>query len=68
MEWIEANPLPAVCRDCRQEECYACDHAGMRWQLSKEDHLRLRRKGLIRAMERLQRQIHEIDKQLEKSK
>ena len=66
MEWIEANPLPTVCQICHEEDCYACDHAGERWYLSEQDKLLLRRKSLVKAMERLQRQIQEIDRQLTK--
>lgn len=45
MEWIEADPLPAVCQNCQEEECYNCDYAGERWTLSQADELRVRRKG-----------------------
>ena len=65
MEWIEANPLPQECLNCQEEDCYECDTAGKRWYLSKADELRIRRKGLIKAIERLERQIHEIDAELE---
>ena len=65
MEWIEANPLPQECLNCQEEDCYECDTAGKRWYLSKADELRIQRKGLIKAIERLERQIHEIDAELE---
>ena len=65
MEWIEANPLPAVCQNCQEEECYNCDYAGERWTLSKADELRVRRNGLLKAIERLQRQVKAIDAELE---
>ena len=65
MEWIEANPLPPACQNCQEEECYNCDHAGERWTLSKADELRVRRKGLLKAIERLQRQVKAIDAELE---
>ena len=65
MEWIEANPLPAVCQNCQEEECYNCDYAGERWTLSKADELRVRRKGLLKAIERLERQVKAIDAELE---
>ena len=65
MEWIEANPLPQECLNCQEEDCYECDTAGKRWYLSKADELRIRRKGIIKAIERLERQIHEIDAELE---
>lgn len=64
MEWLEADPLPAECQDCQGEDCYNCDHAGKRWYLSEENALRIRRKGLIKAIERLQRQVDAIDQQL----
>ena len=64
MEWLEADPLPVACQDCQEEDCYNCDHAGKRWYLSQEDDLRIRRKGLTKAIERLQRQVDDIDRQL----
>lgn len=65
MEWIEADPLPPVCQDCQEEDCYNCDHAGERWTLSQADELRIKRKGLLKAIERLQRQVKAIDAELE---
>ena len=65
MEWIEANPLPPECVDCQEEECYNCDYAGKRWTLSQADELRVRRKGLLKAIDRLQRQVEAIDAELE---
>ena len=65
MQWIEANPLPEVCLRCREADCYNCDHAGERWTLGKADELRLRRKMLEKAILRLQRQLDDIDKELE---
>ena len=64
MEWLEANPLPTECQNCEEEDCYNCDHAGKRWYLSAVDELRVRRKGLVKAVERLQRQIDDIDEKL----
>lgn len=46
-------------------DCGSCDYALDRFYLSREDELRLRKKGLQKAIERLQRQIAEIDKELE---
>lgn len=65
MEWIEADPLPAVYQNCQEEECYNCDYAGERWTLSQADELRVRCKGLLKAIERLQRQVKAIDAELE---
>lgn len=65
MEWIEKNPLPPECVNCQEEECYNCDYAGKRWTLSRADELRVRRKGLLKAIERLERQVRAIDAELE---
>ena len=64
MEWVEVERLPVECVNCQEEEGYNCDHAGKRWQLSREDELLLRRKRLAKGIERLQRQIEEIDREL----
>ena len=65
MKWLEVSPLPDECHECQEEDCYNCDIAGHRWVLAKEDELRTRRKMLEKAVERLQRQIREIDDALE---
>lgn len=64
MDWRETQPMPEECRVCTACDCYGCDRAGERWCLSGEEALRLRRKGLVRAVERLQAQIREIDERL----
>ena len=64
MNWIEAETIPAACRDCTEEDCYNCDTAGERWQLSHEDELKVCRKQMVRAIERLQRRIYSIDIEL----
>lgn len=63
MEWLEADPLPTECQNCR-EDCYNCDYAGERWYLSKADDLRIKRKSLAKAIARLQKQVQEIDDML----
>lgn len=65
MEWIEKDPLPPECLICQEEECYNCDYAGERWTLTRADELRLRRKDLLKAIERLERQVKAIDAELE---
>lgn len=65
MQWLEADPIPEECKTCREGDCYNCDTAGKRWVLSEEDQLRLKRMGLVRAIQRLQRQVEQIDKELE---
>lgn len=64
MDWIEVDPIPEPCKDCQEEDCYNCDTAGERWQLSEEDELKLRRKQLVKAIEHLQREIDAIDMEL----
>ena len=46
-------------------DCGSCDYALDRFYLSREDELRVKKKGLQKAIERLQRQIAEIDRELE---
>lgn len=64
VEWIEANPLPVECENCKEEDCYNCDFAGKRWYLSEADELRVQRKGIEKQIERLKRKISEIDTKL----
>ncbi|MBQ2932858.1 MAG: hypothetical protein IJE62_08510 [Clostridia bacterium] len=64
MKLLEADPLPIVCQGCTEIDCSSCEYGAMRWYFSPKDELQIRRKGLIKAMERLQRQIDDIDKQL----
>ena len=66
MKWIEADPIPEECESCTEADCCACDIAGKRWVLSKEDELRSTRALMVRAVERLQRRIAAIDAELEK--
>ncbi|MBQ8768684.1 MAG: hypothetical protein IJZ15_03425 [Oscillospiraceae bacterium] len=65
MKWLEKSPIPKVCENCAEEDCYNCDVAGERWVLSKEEELHANRKLMVRAIERLERKIAEIDAQLE---
>ena len=64
MEYTEVTPLPPVCQNCQEGDCYNCDYAGQRWQLSQEDELRIRKKGLLRAIERMQQQVEQIERKL----
>lgn len=64
MAWIEANPIPADCNACTRQSCYNCDNAGKRWVLSDKEDLLLRRRMLLKAMQRTQKQIEDIDKKL----
>ena len=64
MVWIEADSLPEECAACREKDCYNCDSAQQRWQLSRVEELRLRRRALEAAQERIRRQIQAIDDEL----
>ena len=68
MEWIEANPLPPACIECEargeDEDCGSCEHGGERFYLSREDELYLLRKGKIKAIQRLQRELQAIDDEI----
>ncbi len=64
MEWIEAEQLPEERRDCREGDCYNCDHAAERRYLHEIDQLKLQRKGLLKAIERNRRKVAAIEKEL----
>ena len=66
MEWAE-TALSKECKRCQKQDCYNCDSAGERWELSRTDELQLRRKGLLKAIERLEREVKEIDAELSAS-
>lgn len=65
MEWLEADPLPQECPSCKEKDCYSCDIAGKRWYLSRKDELLLRRKMLLKAVDRMERQIADIERELD---
>ena len=64
MEWIESSPLPSECQDCTEGDCYNCDYAEARWQLSRIDELQVRRNMMVRSIKRMQRKLALIDKEL----
>lgn len=64
MELYEADPLPEVCLNCQEDDCYNCDYAGLRWLMSRYDELRIKRMGLVKAIERYERQIKAIDEEM----
>ncbi len=64
MEYTEANPLPEICQNCTEAECYNCDYALARWPVSRKFELESTRKLKLRAIAQLQRQIAEIDREL----
>ena len=64
MEWIEALPLPQTCVGC-EEDCGSCNTAGERWVLSEKTELLVRKKAAQKAMERILRDLADIDRRLE---
>ena len=64
MQWVEAESLPAECQGCRESDCYNCDYAGKRWRLTRECELHLKQKGIIKTIERLNRQLKLIEQEL----
>ena len=55
MEWIEVDPIPEECENCKEEDCYNCDTAGKRWVLSQEEEQRLNQVLMTRAAQRRER-------------
>lgn len=66
MEYLQDQLLPAQCQSCEEKDCWECDYAGIRWVLSERDRLICARKLKEQTIARFQRQIAEIDRQLEK--
>ena len=64
MEWLEPNPLPSECQGCTEDDCYNCDYAEARWQLSRIDELQVRKKIMVRSINRMQHKLELIDKEL----
>ena len=65
--YIEADPLPECCIGCK-EDCYNCDEAGERWQLSPKDEFKKLILYKITRIKYLQRQIAELQKDNPKGK
>ncbi len=61
VEYREVSPLPKACQKCTELDCYNCDIAGLRWIADPLDELRLMKKMKQRAIQRLQREITEIE-------
>lgn len=58
--------IPEECKNCVEEDCYNCDTALKRWELSREEKLMTDRLLAVRAIQRLQRKISAIDAELDK--
>lgn len=65
MQYWGTNPLPVQCHKCNEDDCYNCDYAAARWQLSRVEELRVRKKMLTKAIIRLQRQLVETQQELD---
>ncbi|MBR1496559.1 MAG: hypothetical protein IJ617_02925 [Oscillospiraceae bacterium] len=76
MDYIDFEPLPQVCQECiDRRECLSkgepewccdeCDYALLRWPATRVQELRALRTLKEKAIDRLQRQIKEIDKELD---
>ncbi len=69
MELLGKNPLPEHCLNCTEPECDVCEIGYERWRLPHYDELRLKRKGLLKARERLIANNHNtvmMDKRIER--
>lgn len=40
MEIVEISPLPPVCQECEELDCWECDNACMRWKFSNDDGIK----------------------------
>ena len=64
-KYIEKKELPDFCLICEEEDCYNCDNALDRWEISKEDQLKniIRYKIMrIKLLNRQLRQAEEVNK------
>ncbi len=68
MSYVEASPLPEICENCKEEDCYNCDYLLARWVPDREEKLRMEKLSLERAVNRMQRRIQTIDAQLRELK
>ena len=64
MQWIEVTPLPEECGACTETDRYNCDYAGKRWVLQRRQELLLKRKGILKSIARLEKQLEVIDNEL----
>ena len=65
--YIEVNPLPERCVDCK-EDCYNCDFALDRFQITKEQEIKQIIRCKITHIKLLQRQLHIVEKENKKGK
>ena len=76
MDVIEADPLPEVCEECEDRKkclskgepewcCDECDYALLRWPTPRAQELKELKALKEKAIDRLQRQIKDIDRELD---
>lgn len=72
MNYYEVEQLPEVCLTCEEEDCYNCDHALERWEMSKLDRLKMKRalkivqlKSIMEHTEKIEAEIKDLDTKIE---
>ena len=52
LNYTEISPLPAVCSECKEIDCYNCEYAGERFILPEQDKIKIsmeiKKKQLLR--------------------
>jgi hypothetical protein len=56
-KWIEKEKTPGFCLLCDEEECYNCDNALDRWEISEEDYIKNTIRFKITHIKFLKRQL-----------
>ena len=41
LNYTEISPLPAVCSECKEIDCYNCEYAGERFILPEKDKIKI---------------------------
>ena len=58
MEYLERDPLPLICQECHEVDCYECDYAMARWYLADEDEAVL----IERLQEQRRKRLAKMDR------
>lgn len=66
MNYYEVEQLPEVCLTCEEEDCYNCDHALERWEMSKLDRLKMKRALKIVQLKRIMEHTEKIEAEIDK--
>lgn len=56
-KWIEKEKTPEFCLICEEEDCYNCDNALDRWEISEEDYIKNTIRFKITHIKFLKRQL-----------